>query len=523
MILSETSCQSQLFSCLFWSACLAPTCLAPVFSGFLRHDVLGYPNSRNALIPLNPSRFDFEPKAMNPPRLVVIGLDSAAPELLFDHLADHLPNISRLRREGRFGRLRSCDPPITVPAWLVATTGLDPGQLGCYGFRNRADRSYRLMSTATSLSSPAPRVWDHLGQAGVESLLIGIPQTYPPKPVRGSLVTDFLTPSIESPYTWPPELREEIANLPAVAPYEFDILNFRTDDKERLKNDLWRMTRKRFALARHLAMSRSWQFMMMVEIGLDRAQHAFWQKWPDGIANIDEVNKICPDLGVLIDYHKLLDDEIGKLLQTIPGPCKVIIVSDHGACAMEGGFALNQWLIDRGDLVLKKPLTRPTKLEQADVDWPLTKAWGAGGFYGRIFANVDGREPQGLIKSVELDRYLRELIKDLENIKTPDGKSMKNRVYRPQDLYKSVEGIAPPDLIAYFGELQWRSVGLVGLESVFTQENDTGPDQANHDIDGCFIESGAGTDPDENPVIGLKLIEITSRILNHFDLKDVHS
>ncbi|MFM7592664.1 MAG: alkaline phosphatase family protein [Isosphaeraceae bacterium] len=455
---------------------------------------------------------------MKTPRLIVIGLDSAAPELLFDHLADHLPNISRLRRAGRFGRLRSCDPPITVPAWLVATTGLDPGQLGCYGFRNRADRSYRLMSTATSLSSPASRVWDYLGQAGIESLLVGIPQTYPPKAVRGCLVTDFLTPSTDSPYTWPPELREEIANLPAVAPYEFDIQNFRTDDKERLRNDLWRMTRKRFALARHLAISRPWQFMMMVEIGLDRAQHAFWQKWPKGVTDVDEARRLCPDLGVLIDYHKLLDDEIGLLLQTIQGPFKVLVVSDHGACAMEGGFALNQWLIDLGDLVLKSPLARPTKLEQAEIDWSRTKAWGAGGFYGRIFANVAGREPQGLLKPEELDNYLTWLVEDLENLNTPDGQPMRNRILRPRDLYKSVEGIAPPDLIAYFGELRWRSVGLVGLGSPFTRENDTGPDQANHDFDGCYIEWGEGVISEEKPLENLKLIDLTDQILNHFDV-----
>ena len=278
------------------------------------------------------------------------------------------------------------------------------------------------------------------------------------------------------------------------------------------------MTRKRFALARHLAVSRSWQFMMMVEIGLDRAQHAFWQSWPDGITDINEVKTICPDLGVLIDYHKLLDDEIGQLLQTIPGPCKVMIVSDHGACAMEGGFALNQWLIDRGDLVLKKPLARPTKLEQADIDWPLTKAWGAGGFYGRIFANVAGREPQGLLIPEELDNYLTELRRDLEELRTPDGKPMHNRVQRPRDLYQSVEGIAPPDLIAYFGELRWRSVGLVGLDSPFTPENDTGPDEANHDFFGCLIESGAGISSDKTPLENLKLIDLTDRILKHFDI-----
>lgn len=451
-------------------------------------------------------------------KLVVIGLDSAAPELLFDHLEQYLPNITKLRRQGQWGKLRSCDPPITVPAWQVATTGLDPGQLGCYGFRNRADRSYRLMSTATSLTGDSRRVWEYLADAGLDSILIGIPQTYPPKPVRGSLVADFLTPSVNSAYTWPPELKNEIASLPRVHPYEFDIENFRSNDSERLKASLWRMTQKRFALTRHLAISRPWDFLMMVEIGLDRAQHAFWEPWPEGVDDVEWVRKNRPNLRVLIDYHKLLDDEIGLLLQTIPDPKNVIILSDHGACAMEGGFALNQWLMDRGDLVLKSPLVSPTKLELADVDWSKTRAWGAGGFYGRIFANVKGREPEGLVDPQELKHYLNSLMNDLESVRTPDGNLMRNQVFQPDSLYKSVNGVAPPDLIAYFGKLRWRSVGLIGLDSVYTTENDTGPDRANHDFYGCWIASGSGIPQMSESIANLKLIDFTATVLQHFGL-----
>ena len=52
-----------------------------------------------------------------PRRALVIGLDCAAPQLVFDRWLDDLPNIRALTRAGRWGVLRSCDPPITVPAW----------------------------------------------------------------------------------------------------------------------------------------------------------------------------------------------------------------------------------------------------------------------------------------------------------------------------------------------------------------------------------------------------------------------
>ncbi|MDG6957917.1 MAG: alkaline phosphatase family protein, partial [Nitrososphaerota archaeon] len=56
-------------------------------------------------------------------RVAVIGLDSVPPSLLFDRLMDRLPNFRRLYREGLHGPLRTCDPPITVPAWMVMMTG----------------------------------------------------------------------------------------------------------------------------------------------------------------------------------------------------------------------------------------------------------------------------------------------------------------------------------------------------------------------------------------------------------------
>jgi len=40
---------------------------------------------------------------------------------------------------------------------------------------------------------------------------------------------------------------------------------------------------------------------------------------------------------------------------------------------------------------------KPTPIGKADVDWSKTRAWGDGGYYGRLFMNVRGREPQGTI------------------------------------------------------------------------------------------------------------------------------
>jgi predicted AlkP superfamily phosphohydrolase/phosphomutase len=89
-------------------------------------------------------------------------------------------------------------------------------------------------------------------------------------------------------------------------------------------------------------------------------------------------------------------------------------------------------------------------------------------------------------------------------------------VHKPQDVYPEVRGIAP-DLIVYFGDLEWRSVGAVGNASLYTYENDTGPDGANHDRDGIFIMRGAPGQP-MGEVSGLSLVDVGPTILSLYGI-----
>src|SRR6195952_2144644 len=299
-------------------------------------------------------------------KVVVIGLDCAEPSLVFDRFADKLPNLSALKDRGAWGKLRSCDPPIPVPAWMSMMSSKDPGTLGYYGFRNRADRSYDKMTTATSRVVQEPLLWDYLGKAGKKVILLGVPQTYPPRPVNGLMVTDFLTPSIESNYTFPPELKQEIAQLPDVHPYEFDVSDFRTPDKGKIRDALVRMTDKRFALARHLLTTKPWDFFMMVEMGTDRVHHAFWQYMDPAHHRYEPGN---PFESVIVDYYVHVDRKIGELLEVIPDDAHILVVSDHGAQCMDGGIALNEWLVQKGYLVLHEPPAAPSRLQSPKGDW----------------------------------------------------------------------------------------------------------------------------------------------------------
>ena len=117
-------------------------------------------------------------------RVLVIGLDCAEPSLVFQQYRAEMPNLNYLMSNGVWGELESVLPPITVPAWACSQTSKDPGTLGIYGFRNRADYSYDKMNMANARSVKEPATWDYLGQMGKQSYLIGVPPSYPPNTTR---------------------------------------------------------------------------------------------------------------------------------------------------------------------------------------------------------------------------------------------------------------------------------------------------------------------------------------------------
>lgn len=417
-------------------------------------------------------------------KMLVIGLDCAAPELL---LGEDLPNLRRLMAEGLFGPLDSVVPPITVPAWMCMATSQDPGSLGVYGFRNRADHSYGSFRTADSRWFRAPTIWDQVAIQGGRSILLGVPPSYPPARMNGIRVGCFLTPDPSRDiYTHPPEIGSRIATL--VGDYPVDVKDFRTNDKDRLHRDILEMTRKHFDVARHFITAEEWDYFQLVEIGLDRIHHGFWKHHDPKHLQHDPEN---PYREVVRDYYRLLDHEIGEMLGTLDADTMVLVLSDHGARALDGGFCVNEWLLEEGFLALRRRPGRVTSFDKLDVDWDRTTAWSAGGYYGRIFMNVKGREPNGTIDARDYERVRDELAARLASTVDDGGRPLGTRVFKPQEAYARVEGIAP-DLIVYFGDLAWRAIGGVGYGCVHVQENDTGPDDCNHAQLGAFVLAGPG-------------------------------
>jgi predicted AlkP superfamily phosphohydrolase/phosphomutase len=429
-------------------------------------------------------------------KVLVIGLDAASPELFFETFYEDLPCLRYLMENGIYARMSSTHPPITIPAWMVMATGKSMGNLGLYGFRHRKPGTYNDIWIAHSLAVKERTIWDILGEHGKKVIVIGVPPSYPPKPVNGYLISCFLTPTAEKDYTYPREFKKEIESL--VGEYLFDV-EFRTDQKEKLLKQLYEMTEKRFKVIRYLMSRKPWDFFMFVEIGLDRIQHAFW-KFFDKEHHLYRPNNRYEN--VIKEYYQFLDKKIADILKLVDKYTIIIVVSDHGAKRMKGAFCINEWLIKKGYLTLKKTPRKIVSLEEADVDWNKTIAWGWGGYHARIFFNLKGREPQGIVDPKNYEHTKKRLIADIMSIKGPNGEPWNTKVYTPEELYPHGKGDYP-DLTVYFDDLSWRSAGTIGHGTLYLPENDKGPDDAVHSHHGVFILY------DPRRKIGKKLSEIT--------------
>jgi predicted AlkP superfamily phosphohydrolase/phosphomutase len=89
------------------------------------------------------------------------------------------------------------------------------------------------------------------------------------------------------------------------------------------------------------------------------------------------------------------------------------------------------------------------------------------------------------------------------------------------EAYRATRNIAP-DLSVFFGDLYWRSSGMVGAGKIHSRENDTGPDGANHNWDGIFLMAEgrdlARSKKPAAPVLGLRLYDVAPTILEAFKI-----
>ena len=107
-----------------------------------------------------------------------------------------MPHLGRLLERGAAWATRSPLPEVSPVCWTSMFSGRGPGGHGIYGFAAPVAGSYRI-TPCDSTMVRAPRLWELADRAGLTSVVLNVPLTYPAAPLKGSMVSGFVTP------TWP--------------------------------------------------------------------------------------------------------------------------------------------------------------------------------------------------------------------------------------------------------------------------------------------------------------------------------
>jgi predicted AlkP superfamily phosphohydrolase/phosphomutase len=437
--------------------------------------------SQTAVItePLQPQ---LQPQAKRPlkplmERLLIIGLDGATFSVLDPLMAEgRMPNLKRFIAGGVSGILNSTQPPITPAAWTTFMTGKGPGRHGILDFETYDATTHTLTFNST-YEIREKTLWQLLSEKGLRVGSINVPMTYPPKPVNGFMISGFETPSIESQFTWPPELKEEIFRVIPTYDYRTNWRRTAIGRMAQLADNLEYITNsfdQGVTLTKHCGDKYGWEVLMTVFKLVDNLQHKAWKYLDPRFAT-----QFAQEREMAAQCFTRLDDACGKLFEYAEqNGATVLIMSDHGHGSMDGKAQPNLLLLKWGYLRLKSGwqqartrarhwlyrLTkgRATRFEQGSrgierelaVDWSRTQACVMhAGIFGYLYINLKGRGPHGVVEPEDYEALREELAQRLRatTIRQPDGRvtPLFMQVYKTEELYgcRREDNVNLPDLL----------------------------------------------------------------------------
>jgi predicted AlkP superfamily phosphohydrolase/phosphomutase len=418
-------------------------------------------------------------------RVLVIGIDSATFDLIEPYIAaGHLPNISRILREGAYAPLRSTLPVMSPPAWTSMITGQNPGKHGIYDFIRFRPGSYRIEVTRSDQTSYRT-IFDLATQYGRRVLAINVPLTYPPRPINGVMVSGPIVPS-QGVFTHPPELA---ATLRAQGYRSEPAMAYTHGDDAAYIADCKAVARSQALALIKLMRRESWDLAMVVLRSVDEAMGYLWHHIDPQHPRFDPV--AAAQFGdAILDIHKDVDNLVGLMVAAAGLDTTVMLVSDHGAGPCYKEVFLNVWLEQQGWLVRKQanplntgrktllrrfgltreslapkldwPLARairsriPERVQHAIipeqsvtladvVDWSRTRAYSMGNI-GQIYVNLKGREAQGIVEpGDERDQLLDEISAALYQL-SDEGQPVVDKIHRSEEVYHGPYANYGPDL-----------------------------------------------------------------------------
>ena len=153
-------------------------------------------------------------------KVIFLGLDGFDPGLAERFMSEgKLPNLSRLKEQGSYTKLRTTFPALSPVAWSTFATGVNPAKHNIFDFLNRDLKTY-VPELASSKVRPPHRVWKIgkwriplsrasvemrrksepfwtiLGRHSIGCTILRLPITFPPDHFNGRQLSAMSTPDL---------------------------------------------------------------------------------------------------------------------------------------------------------------------------------------------------------------------------------------------------------------------------------------------------------------------------------------
>ena len=314
--------------------------------------------------------------------VLVFGADGADHGIVTELLAaGRLPTIAGLQSEGAFGSLRSTEPAITPVAWTTFLTGLQPGSHGIYNFSTNPYRGgHRILSAADRDGAP---IWRFLDAAGLRTVSVLVPFTYPVEPLNGVAISGYGGPV--KPVMYPAETADRINGMfPDLLSARHSMRDRYWEDFDGFRQKLLDDVEETERLCAHLIEAERPDFFCVDFMSSDTIGHLAYHLRDTQAPSHDSL-QAADHIG---QVYEAVDQAVGSLIEhaqeVYGGPVNAIVISDHGMQPIYHRFHVNRWLDERGHLRFRqRSLQRTRGLARIDSKLALTKSWYPG-LYDRL-------------------------------------------------------------------------------------------------------------------------------------------
>lgn len=461
---------------------------------------------------------------MNNHRILIFGVDGATFDLILPWAeAGYLPAFNRLLKSGVHCNLESTLPPVTSPAWPTFMTGCNPGKHGVFDFIRPKGDGFDLVN-ATSIRRPT--IWQILSEAGVKVGVMYVPVTYPAQPVNGFMITGLLSPSRGGNICYPSNL---ISRYEAeLGPYRITPrVQYAPGMEQPFIEDAYDLIETQGRWGLHLIQNEPWDVFMLHFLSLDVMQHAMWRFMDKNHPR----HEPGPFENAIRNGYKLVDDAMGKILDSLNDDVTVLVMSDHGFGPLNAIVNLNLYLMECGLLKLKHDVWTQLKtfafrrgispdtifrwlakvgvqnivarvskntrnqvmgkfLSYDSVDWSHTLAYSMG-HVGQVYLNIKGREPNGIVTPLQYDQVIGQVKDALSKLTDSTGRPIVTRMVTRSEVYHGPFAGYGPDLHLELDGYNMITFPLFATNNQIITQQIRG-DSGCHRREGIFLASGAG-------------------------------